>query len=270
MEQNLLVVVSVIFALSLLGAFVLFKFLKSAAMIKRPGYQAGGALAGFLLIFGTLYMSYNQLEANAAGRAAAVALWTVLGEVRLEGDDKDSAEVEVSFMPPHHKTLSQQGGSFRFDEIGLSSDGTVELQFAVVGYSTKTLLIDAGVAEINSDSKRITLKEPVLLTPLGRRTLPSSADLGNLSGKVLKFIRERSPLSGARLELLATGTDEVQYRTFSDREGDYSFRGIEPGEYEIRVRLGRQSLDLMFPNPPLVDIQAGEDLTRIVTIRMQG
>ena len=100
MEQNLLVVVSVIFALSLVGAFVLFKFLKSAAIIKRPGYQAGGALAGFLLIFGALYVSYSELEANAAERAAAVALWTVAGDVFLEGDDQNSADVEVSDLRP--------------------------------------------------------------------------------------------------------------------------------------------------------------------------
>ena len=173
-------------------------------------------------------------------------------------------------MPPPPKTLSKPGGAFRFDGIGISGDGMAELQFEVAGYSSTTLLLDDDAAEIDPDNRRIALKEPVVLARLGSRTAPPDAAQGSLSGKIMKFIRARSPLSDARLELLAAGTDQVRHQTFSDRDGDYSLRGIAPGRYDIRVRFGRQELAVMFPEPPTVDIEAGKDLVRIVTVQMQG
>ncbi len=63
MNINLLVIV-IFFFLSLIGAYVLFKFLESSAIIKNKKYQAGGAMAGFILIFGILFGAYYKLEAN--------------------------------------------------------------------------------------------------------------------------------------------------------------------------------------------------------------
>lgn len=61
-----LLVTGVICILSLVGAVVLFKFLKSSALIKNKTYQAGGAIAGFIIIFLTLIAAYNQLEKNSS------------------------------------------------------------------------------------------------------------------------------------------------------------------------------------------------------------
>jgi hypothetical protein len=60
----ILIIVSILFVLSLLGATVLFKFFKSSAIIKNKKYQAGGAIAGFILIFGVLYTTYANIEAK--------------------------------------------------------------------------------------------------------------------------------------------------------------------------------------------------------------
>ena len=49
-----LLVVIIIFTLSLIGAVVSFKILKSTAVIKKPWGAAGGGIAGFL-IFGIKY-----------------------------------------------------------------------------------------------------------------------------------------------------------------------------------------------------------------------
>lgn len=57
-----LVVVTVIFLLSLIGSFVLFRFFKSMAIIKGKTYQAGGAVAGFILLYSVLYGSYYKIE----------------------------------------------------------------------------------------------------------------------------------------------------------------------------------------------------------------
>lgn len=54
-------ILTLIFSLSLIAAIVLFKVLKSTAIIKKAGYQAGGALAGFIIIYSTLYYSYSSL-----------------------------------------------------------------------------------------------------------------------------------------------------------------------------------------------------------------
>jgi hypothetical protein len=54
-------ILSIIFSLSLIAAIVLFKVLKSTAIVKKAGYQAGGALAGFIIIYGSLYQSYSTL-----------------------------------------------------------------------------------------------------------------------------------------------------------------------------------------------------------------
>ena len=53
---------AIIFALGLLGAVVLFRFFKSSAIIKKKAYQAGGAVAGFVIIYSLLFGSYYQIE----------------------------------------------------------------------------------------------------------------------------------------------------------------------------------------------------------------
>ena len=64
-------VVAAVFALSLLGAVVLFHFFKSSALIKQKTYQAGGAVAGFIVIYGLLFASYHQIERLAKDKMRA-------------------------------------------------------------------------------------------------------------------------------------------------------------------------------------------------------
>jgi len=59
---NSALAVAIIFALSLLGAVVLFRFFKSSAIIKKKAYQAGGAVAGFAIVYSLLFGSYYQIE----------------------------------------------------------------------------------------------------------------------------------------------------------------------------------------------------------------
>ena len=58
-------VVTILFTLSLLAAWILFKFLQSTATITKKEYQMGGAAAGFLIIYGALYYSYSGLAKSA-------------------------------------------------------------------------------------------------------------------------------------------------------------------------------------------------------------
>ena len=59
-------VVTILFTLSVLGAWILFRLLKSKVWINNAQYQVGGAGAGFLLIYAALYQSYTGL-ANIGG-----------------------------------------------------------------------------------------------------------------------------------------------------------------------------------------------------------
>jgi hypothetical protein len=70
-----LTAVAVLFACSLVAAFVLFKILQSTAAIQKKEYQVGGAAAGFLVIYAALYGSYAQLQkAPIAACQAQLAL----------------------------------------------------------------------------------------------------------------------------------------------------------------------------------------------------
>lgn len=40
---------------------ILFKFFKSSAIVKNKKYQAGGAIAGFIIIFVVRYASYDNI-----------------------------------------------------------------------------------------------------------------------------------------------------------------------------------------------------------------
>jgi hypothetical protein len=60
-----------LFTLSLVSAVVLFKFLKSTALVKNESYQAGGAIAGFIIVYGMLHWSYSQ-TAGYTGKIASL------------------------------------------------------------------------------------------------------------------------------------------------------------------------------------------------------
>ena len=172
---NVLTVVSVMFLLSLVGAFVLFKLLKSAALIQRAGYQAGGALAGFLLIFGTLYFSYDKLLTKQLETETKVDLWVIVGKVTRQ-DQTLHGFIEVSVLPPPQSALSESKGSFRFQRVEIIGEQWPELKFDADGYYTETKVLSEEVADIDRDQKRIEL-HPVVLEKEVETTVADVVDL---------------------------------------------------------------------------------------------
>jgi hypothetical protein len=70
-----------------------------------------------------------------------------------------------------------------------------------------------------------------------------------LSGKVVEVVRdEKLPLGQARVELLVPGSEEVKYHSYTDGRGIYAFREIEPGSYQVRVKLGELVFDQVHNN----------------------
>lgn len=154
---NPLLVITVIFILSLVGAIVLFKFLKSTAIIKKTEYQASGAIAGFLLIFGMLYGSFYQLSSSEPEQ------WTVTGTVKRKGDSVHE-NIMVRQIPPKPSALTDSSGSFRmYDVKVLMKEGWPALYVESEGYYPKTIeisesnirgdKIDVGTIELEVEPK---------------------------------------------------------------------------------------------------------------------
>lgn len=147
-----LIAVSLIFSLSLLGAVVLFKFLKSSAVIEKKEHRVGGALAGFLLIFGTLDATYLHV---AASRAEDAGLWTIRGAVRYQGE-LSAEPLKVEVLPPE-PTLVASDRRFLLRNVPLSKG---ELPCLYIGETGQTLPITDETAEIDSNRRLIELREP--------------------------------------------------------------------------------------------------------------
>jgi len=90
-----LVVISVLFGLSLLAAWVLFKVLQSTATVTKPEYQLGGAAAGFVVILTLLIFGYSQLD-NKKVQASIAKLTADLNDARAETDKGRACLAEQS------------------------------------------------------------------------------------------------------------------------------------------------------------------------------
>ena len=81
-----LLVISVLFGLSLLAAWVLFAKLKGTAVVTNPKYQLGGAAAGFVVVMSLLSGTYIKVD-DKNKQDQIKALSTKL----KEADDKATA-----------------------------------------------------------------------------------------------------------------------------------------------------------------------------------
>jgi hypothetical protein len=90
-----LIVISVLFGLSLLAAWVLFKLLQSTATVNKPEYQLGGAAAGFVVILTLLIFGYSQLE-NKSVQANITKLTAELADAKAEADQGRACQAEQS------------------------------------------------------------------------------------------------------------------------------------------------------------------------------
>jgi len=98
----LLIPLSVIFCLSLIGAIVLFKYLKSHAKIERKTWQASGALAGFILIYWLLTSTFNGWYQPPP------ECWTITGMVTVKGWDHYSG-ITVKYIPALQHYTDESG-----------------------------------------------------------------------------------------------------------------------------------------------------------------
>ncbi len=164
----LLIPLSVIFALSLSGSVVLFKFLSSSATIKKKSYKAGGAIAGFILIYGLLFTSFNSWYKAETEQKLKSETWTIRGTVVKEGASKHDG-ITVNHIPDSPSAVSGTNGEFRMEGVDLFPvklpEGLPELQFesADENFHTRTIDLSEDNVEIKKEKKQIVLKKPIML-----------------------------------------------------------------------------------------------------------
>lgn len=154
-------IVVIIFILSLAGAYVLFKLLKSTAVIKKTGYQAGGALAGFLLIYGMLFYSYDKMAQSNI--EVENALWTITGTVKRENSPKHDG-ISIRHVPPAPNTYTDASGFFRLENVRSSTaDSYPEIYIENDGYFPLPISIADSNAIIDKEKKTIKLRGELMI-----------------------------------------------------------------------------------------------------------
>lgn len=145
----------VYFILSLIGAIVLFKLLKSTAVIKKAGYQAGGALAGFLLIYIALVSSSERLSKNE--KSCEPEPWTVEGTIKKEGEETHEGII-IKYTPPEPSTKTDERGSFSLRDVKLGEGKWPELRLESKNYFPLSIELNETTAEKDIKKKKIKLK----------------------------------------------------------------------------------------------------------------
>lgn len=150
-------------AVSLGVAYVLFRFLKSTAIVKGTKWQAGGALAGFLLVLWFFQSVASQIAAQITRETCTTVDWTVTGYVFERGVGPfPGIQVSQETIPPLSKVDAD--GRFvleRASVLRTAKDPYPRLHF--VGDSGHDPIVDYRItretAEIDEASATITLTE---------------------------------------------------------------------------------------------------------------
>ena len=135
--MHAITIVAAVFLLSLLGAVILFKFFESTALIREKAYQAGGAFAGFVIIYGLLFTSYYRIEQlkneelTQANTALAAQVSSKLGLAVVSGIvQPDKGPVKVRLVVDAQEPDSMQG-RFNFQVPRVLLDNPTMALYAV-------------------------------------------------------------------------------------------------------------------------------------------
>lgn len=152
-KGGLLIVV--FFVLSLIGAIVLFKLLRSTAIIKKFGYQAGGAIAGFLLIYSMLFYSYERISKDS--NIGELHPWIIEGKVE-KADKRTYEGIIVKQVPSTPSDITDESGYFTLREVMISDEEWPELFLESKNYFSKKIDLNKHTAVKDIKKKKIKLK----------------------------------------------------------------------------------------------------------------
>ncbi len=145
-----LVVISVLFGLSLLGAWVLFAKLKGSASVTNPRYQLGGAAAGFVIILSILSTTYIRVDdkkkedkikeitekydaANAAATVGKSCLEEQNKEITYSGTVQPFVDDAYVVLSVSEAVIHQDGQDGKFSFKGPHVRPTDERSLYVIG-----------------------------------------------------------------------------------------------------------------------------------------
>lgn len=181
----------VFFVLSLIGAYVLFKKLKSSANINKPSQQIRGALAGFVIIFGLLsspYYFYDavpglahrlvvkqyerkieklQIEVTEITKKWKPQDWKITGYISKDGPGSYE-EVDATYQPPNpYLQIVPENGSFCLYGVKISEGcGWPTFQFSCKGFMPDEYKIDPKKDAVDKNDNTIRLKDRIYLAKI--------------------------------------------------------------------------------------------------------
>jgi hypothetical protein len=183
----------VFFFLSLTGAYVLFKKLKSTGSMNTPGRSLGGAIVGFVVIFGLLFYAYDALRGSVSNSTYQKAIknseetvkkyeqaisqlkeelkpqeWTITGHIEIE-NPSPSDKIDVRYQPPSPKLeIIPQAHRFYLYRVKMVPIiGWPKFQFFSIIFSSSIIPedfeIDPKNDKIDEKEKVVTLKSPIYI-----------------------------------------------------------------------------------------------------------
>lgn len=164
MDWMILAAVVLIFLLSLIGAYTLFGLLDSFAFIKQKHHQAGGAIAGFLLIYAALYSSLGNLLKNCESNKPI--LWSISGNITREGA-LTHENTRINHFPPGPQDLTDKSGNFLLENVDAKpKEALPEIYIECDEYYPMNYRLTEDNAIIEPSIRKITLKENIQLSKI--------------------------------------------------------------------------------------------------------
>lgn len=152
------------FLLSLICTFILFKFLKSSASIIKPTWRAGGAIAGFILIFSmSFYFTDSWIDKYKIWERETKSYdidGVILLDSALYHDGTDIIE-----MPPSERTHTNKDGSFTLKGVKFYQNeiSGFKIKAERDNYIPFQKEFDTAEFEINEHKLIITIKDTIKL-----------------------------------------------------------------------------------------------------------
>ncbi len=152
------------FLLSLICTFILFKFLKSSASIIKPTWRAGGAIAGFILIFSmSFYFTDSWIDKYKIWEQETKS-YDIDGVILLDSALYHDG-IEIIEMPPSERTITKKDGSFTLEGVRFYRNeisGFI-IQANRENYFSEKKEFDTSEFEINEHKLFITIKDTIKL-----------------------------------------------------------------------------------------------------------
>jgi len=121
-----LLVITALFSMSLIAAWVLFNILKSTATVTKPEYQLGGAAAGFVIILSILSLTYIQVNGKLSDdnlKRALQQIGDLQKKVEAGKSCLEAEKEEVTYAGTVSPALREANVVFAITEAKVQQDG---------------------------------------------------------------------------------------------------------------------------------------------------